>query len=132
MFLIICVDIFSKKAWVINLKDKKCIAITNDFQKILDESSRKSSKLWVDKGSEFYNRSIKSFLQNNNIEMYATHNEGKSFVAEGFIRTVKNKIYKCLTSKNVYFDKSDTIVNKYDNTYHSTIKMKLVDVKSST
>ena len=131
MFLIICVDIFSKKAWVINLKDKKCITITNGFQKILDESSRKSSKLWVDKGSEFYNRLIKSFLQNNNIEMYATHNEGKSFVAERFIRTVKNKIYKCLTSKNAYFDKLDTIVNKYNNTYHSTIKMELVDIKSS-
>ena len=131
MFLIICVDIFSKKEWVINLKDKKCITITNGFQKILDESSRKSSKLWVDKGSEFYNRSIKSFLQNNNIEMYATHNEGKSFVAERFIRTVKNKIYKCLTSKNAYFDKLDTIVNKYNNTYHSTIKTELVDIKSS-
>ena len=88
--------------------------------------------MWVDKGSEFYNRSIKSFLQNNNIEMYATHNEGKSFVAERFIRTVKNKIYKCLTSKNVYFDKLDIIVNKYNNTYHRTIKMELVDIKSST
>ena len=66
--------------------------------------------------------------------MYSTHNEGKSVVAERFIRTLKNKIYKYMTSisKNVYIDKLDNIVNKYNNTYHSTIKMKPVDVKSST
>ena len=106
MLFIICVDIFSKKAWVINLKDQKCIIITNGFQKILDESSRKSRKIWVDEGGEFYCRSIKSFLQNNNIEVYATQNEEKSVVAERFIRTVKNNIYKCLTSilKNMHID----------------------------
>ena len=62
------------------------------------------------------------------------HNEGKSFVAERFIRTLKNKIYKYMTliSKNMYSDKLDDIVNKYNNTYHRTIKMKPVDVKSST
>ena len=66
--------------------------------------------------------------------MYSTHNEGKSVVAERFIRTLKNKIYKYMTSvsKNVYIDKLDDIVNKYNNTYHSTIKMKPVDVKSNT
>ena len=66
--------------------------------------------------------------------MYSIHNEGKSVIAERFIRTIKNKIYKYMTSisKNVYIDKLDDIVNKYNNTYHSTIKMKPVDVKSST
>ena len=66
--------------------------------------------------------------------MYSTHNEGKYVVAERFIRTLKNKIYKYMTSisKNVYIDKLDDIVNKYNNTYHSTIKMKPVDVKSNT
>ena len=66
--------------------------------------------------------------------MYSTRNEGKSVVAEGFIRTLKNKIYKYMTSisKNVYIDKLDNIVNKYNITYHSTIKMKPVDVKSNT
>ena len=61
-------------------------------------------------------------------------NEGKSVVVERFIRTVKNKIFKYLTSisKNVYIDKLDDIVSKYNNTYHNTIKMKLVNVKSST
>ena len=62
--------------------------------------------------------------------MYSTHNEGKSVVAERFIRTLKNKIYKHVTaiSKNVYFDVLDGIVDKYNNTYHRTIKMKSVDV----
>ena len=66
--------------------------------------------------------------------MYSTNNEGKSVVAEKFIGTLKNKIYKYMTSvsKNAYIDKLDDIVNKYNNTYQSTIKMKPVDIKSST
>ena len=66
--------------------------------------------------------------------MYSTHNEGKSVFVERFIRTLKNKIYKYMTwdSKNVYINKIDDIVNKHNNTYHNTIKMKPVDVKSNT
>ena len=65
--------------------------------------------------------------------MYSTHNEGKSVVSERLIRNLQNKIYEYMTSisKNVLTDKLDDIVNKYNNTYHSKIKMKLVDVKSS-
>ena len=72
---------------------------------------------------------MKSFLQNNNIEIYLAHNEGKSVVAERFIRTLKNKIYKYMTaiSKNMYIDKSDDIVNRNNNTFHRTIKMKPFD-----
>ena len=83
---------------VVPLKDKKGITNTNAFQTILDESSRKPNKISVDKGSEFYNRSMKSWLQDNDIETYSTHNEGKSAVAERFIRTLNNKIYKYMTS----------------------------------
>ena len=66
--------------------------------------------------------------------MYSMKNEGKSVVAERFIRTLKNKIYKYMASisKNIYIDKFDDIFNKYNSTYHSTINMKLVDVKSNT
>ena len=66
--------------------------------------------------------------------MYSMHNEEKSVIGERFIRTLKNKIQTYITSvsKNVYTDKLENIVNKYNNTYHSTIKMKPVDVKSST
>ena len=104
------------------------------FQKILDNSSRKPNKIWVDKESEFYNSSFKKCLKDNDIEMYSTHNEGKSVVAERFIRTLKNKIYKHMTavSKNVYIDKLDDIVNEYNNTYHRTIKMKPIEVKDNT
>ena len=77
---------------------------------------------------------MKSFLQNNDIEVYSTHNEGKSVAAERFIRTLKSKIFKYMTSvsKNVFIDKLDDLVNKYHSTYHSTIKIKLVDVKWNT
>ena len=83
------IDIYRKYAWVIFLKDKKGVTITNAFKIFLDESNSKPNKIWVDKGSEFYNISIKSFLQNNDIEMYSAHNEGKSVVAKRFIRTCK-------------------------------------------
>ena len=89
-FLLCVIETYSKYAWVIPLKDKKGITITNAFQKILDESNHKPKKIWVDKGSEFYNRPMKSFLLNNDIEIYSTNNERKSVVAERFIRTVKS------------------------------------------
>ena len=87
----------------------------------------------VDKGSEFYNTSFKKWLQNNGIVMYSTHNEGKSVIAERFIRTIKSKIYKYMTSisKYVYIDKLDHILNEYNNTYQTTIKMKPIDVKDN-
>ena len=66
--------------------------------------------------------------------MYSTHNEGKSVVAERFIRTLDNKIYKRMTaiSKNVYFNILNDIADEYNNTYHKTIKMKPIDVKSNS
>ena len=81
------------------------------FKKILKESNQKPNKIWVDKGSE-----------------------GKSVVAERFIRTLKTKICKYMPSisKNVYIDKLDNIINECNNTYHRTIKMKPVDVKDNT
>ena len=89
---------FSKNTWVIPLKDKKGITIINGFLKTLDESNHKPNKIWVNKGSEFHNLSMKSWLEKNAIGMYSTHNEGESAVAERFIRTLENKIYKYMTS----------------------------------
>ena len=132
-FLLCVIDIFSKYAWVAPLKDKKGISIVNAFQKILKESDRKPNKIWVDKGSEFYNNSFKKWLKDNDIEMYSIHNEEKSVVAERFIRTLKTKMYKYMASvlKNVYIDKLDDIVSGYNNTIHRTIKMKPIDVKDN-
>ena len=87
------IDLFSKYAWVVPTKDKKGTSIVNAFKKILSDSNRKPNKIWVDQGSEFYNKSFKDFLKINNIEMYSTYNEGKSVVAERFIRNLKNKMF---------------------------------------
>ena len=115
------------------MKDRKGVSIVDAFQKILKESDRKPNKIWVYKGSEFYNNSFKKWLKDNDIEMYSIHNERKSVVAERFIRTLKTKIYKYMTGvKNVYINKLDDIVNEYNNTYHRTIKMKPVDVEDDT
>ena len=85
-------------------------------------------------GSEFYNRSMKSWFDKNSIEMYLKHNDWKSVITKRFIGTLKNKINKYMTSilKNVCIDQLDDIVNKYNTTYRSPIKLKTVIVKSIT
>ena len=131
LFLLCVIDLSIKYAWVVSLKDKKGVTIINAFQKVLNESDRKPNKIWADISSEFYNRWAKSWLEKNDIEMYLTQNEGKSVVAERFIRTLKNKIYKYMPSisKSVYIDTLDGIVNEYNNAHHRTIKVKSVYVK---
>ena len=101
-FLLSVIDIYSKYAWAIPLKNKEGITTNNAFQNFLDESNCKPNKIWVDKGSEFYN---------------SMNNKGKYIVAERFIRILKNKIYMYMTSvsKNVHIDKLDDAVNKYNN-----------------
>ena len=86
----------------------------------------------TDKGSKFYNRLMASCLEDHNIEMYSTSNKGRSIVAERFIRTLKNKIYKYMTSLSIYVYINKLTGNEYNNAYHSTIKMKPADVMSST
>ena len=116
------------------MKEKGVLQLLILFEKIFNESNHKLKKIWVDKGCEFYNKSMKSWLQDNDIKTYSTHNEENSVVAERFLRSLKNKIHKYMTSisKKVYIDKLADIVNKYNNTYYRTIKLKPVDVKSST
>ena len=124
---------FSRYAWVVPLTDKKDVSIVDTFQKILDDLDRKPSKIWVDKRSKFYNNYFKKWLKDIDIEMYSVHNEGKFVVAERFIRTLKTKIYKYMTSvsKNVYIDKLDDIVDDCNHACHRTIKIKPVDVKNN-
>ena len=119
-YLLCAIDLFSKYAWVVPIKDKKGTSIVNAFKKILSNSNRKPNKIWTDQGSEFYKNSFKDFLKKNNIEIFPTYNEGKSVVAERFIRTIKTKIYKYMAaiSKNIYYDALDDIVSKYNNTVH--------------
>ena len=125
-YLLCDIDLFRKYAFVIPLKDKKGISIVNAFDKIIKQSNRKPNKIWVDQGREFYNNVFKKWLSDHDIIMYSTYNEGKSVVAERFIRTLKNKLFKHMTAigKNVYYDVLDDIVNEYNNNKHITIKMK--------
>ena len=91
-YLLCVIDLFSKYAFVVPLKDKKRASVVKGFEKIINESGRRPNKIWVDQGSEFYNKTFKNWLISEGIEMYSTHNEGKSVVAERFIRTLKNKL----------------------------------------
>ena len=139
-YLLCAIDLYSKYAFVVPLKDKKGISIVSAFNKIIKQSNRrakgasaqhvKPNKIWVDQGGEFYNHVFKKWLSDNDIIMYSTFNEGKSVVAERFIRTLKNELYKHMTAtgKNIYYDVLDDVVNEYNNTKHNTIKMKPIDV----
>ena len=98
-YLLTCIDIFSKFAWVIPLKDKKGINVKNALQKIFKQ--RKCKFLWTDRGTEFYNKQVQDLLNENNIKLYSTNNsEIKSAVVERFNRTFKNMMYKKFTENN--------------------------------
>ena len=107
-FSLCVIDIFSKYAWVAPLKCKKVENIVNAFKSILKDSNRKPNKIWVGKGSQFYNNSFKKWLQDNDIVMNSTNNEGKSVIVERLIRTLENEIYKYMTLR-----RSILVLGKY-------------------
>ena len=129
-YLLCVIGLFSKYAWVVPLKDKKVITIVNAFQNILHSSKRKPTKICADQGSEIYNSSFKKLLEDNDIKMYSTYNEKKNMLLPKESLELF-KIFKHITaaSKNVYFDVLHDIDDNYNNTYHTTIKMKSIDVK---
>ena len=132
-YLLCVIDLFSKYAFVVPLKDKKGKSVVKGFEKIVNESGRQPNKIWVDQGSEFYNKPFKNWLMSEGIEMYSTYNEGKSVVTERFIRTLKNKLYKHMTAigKNVYWNVLDDAVDKYNDTVNRSIGTKPKDVKNN-
>ena len=101
--------------------------ITSEGSEGESKGRRKPSKIWVDQGSKFYDNYFKDFLKINNIEMYSTYNEEKSVVAERFIRTLKNKIFKHMTaiSKKVYFDVLDDMLQIGQKKFLLLIKLKI-------
>ena len=121
---------FSRYAFVIPLKSKAGSAVVDAFEEILNKTGRKPNKIWVDQGREFYNKDMKRWLVDKGIDMFSTCNEDKSVIAERFITTLKNKLYKHMTavSSDVYYDVLDDIVDKYNNTYHNSINKKPVDI----
>ena len=88
----LCVEVFTKYAWVQTLKDKKGKTVVDAFDEIVNKSTCNPNKLWVDQGREFYNKPMQEWLDNNNVLMHSTHNEGKSVIAERFIKMSKAEI----------------------------------------
>ena len=100
------IEVFTNYSWVKTLKDKKGKKVLNAFIKIANESNCKANKLWVDQGSEFYNKPLQERLGNNGILMYSTHNEGKWVIAEWFIKELETKIYKEMVAEGSKSDLS--------------------------
>ena len=121
-FLLLVIDIFSKYGWIIPLKNKQGITTANALETIFKE--RKPKKLWVDKGKEFYNNNVKGL-----VEIYSTENEEKRSIVERWIRTMKEKIWKYFTDNNTYtyIDVLPDLVEDYNNTVHSSIKITPVE-----
>ena len=124
-YLLTCIDIFSKYAWVVPLKTKQGQELVKAFQMILS-SGRKPNKLQTDQGTEFLNRVFQKFLRDNNIDFFTVNSGLKASVVERFNRTFKNKMYKYFTAKNTltYINVLPQLVSSYNNTYHRSIKMK--------
>ena len=120
-FLLTCIDVFSKFAWVVPLKNKTGESLVNGFQSILD-LGRSPEKLQTDKGTEFLNRNFQSFLKEKNIHFFTTNNELKASVVERFNRTLKTRMWKYFTAKNtrVYIEILQDIVHAYNNSYHQS------------
>ena len=124
-YLLIVIDVFSKYGWIKPLKDKKTESVSKAFKEIFKKSKRKPMMLWTDKGSEFISKHFKEFLKKEKIKLSHTENEEKSSVLERWNRTMKNRMWKMFTANNntVYWDKIDKLVDDYNNTIHSSMKM---------
>ena len=118
-FLLTCINVFSKFAWVVPLKNKTGESLVNGFQSILD-LGRSPEELQTDKGTEFLKRNFQSFLKENNIHFFTTNSELKGSVVERFNRTLKTCLWKYFTAKNnlVYIDILQDNVHGYNNSYH--------------
>ena len=124
-YMLNVIDVFSKYAWSIPMKDKTGITTLNAFKQIVKTSGRIPKHIWVDKGKEFYNKNIDEWLKENNIIKYSTFGEHKSCVVERFNRTLKTNMWKRFTAENTrnWINMLDTLMNDYNNKYHRTIKM---------
>ena len=122
-FLLVCIDILSKFAWVVPIKDKKSDTVVQAFKKIL-ATNRKPKKVQSDKGTEFLNRHFQKLLKDEGIHFFTTGNETKASVVERLNRTLKGKMYRFFTHKSTlkYVDILPQLVSSYNNTYHRSIK----------
>ena len=123
-FLLLVIDTFSKYGWIVPLKNKKAQTIVKALKEIFKESGRRPDKLWTDKGREFFNKDVRDLVY-----LYATENEEKSSIAERWIRTMKEKMFKYFTDNNTnkYIDVLPDLVEDYNNTVHSSTKFTPVE-----
>ena len=129
-YLLMIIDVFSKYGWIVPLKTKTGVEVTHAFKEVIQKSGRIPTRLWTDKGKEFYNKTMREMLRKNNgIILYSTENEEKSSVAERWNRTMKRKMWKYFTANNThsYLNILPSLVDKYNNTYHHSIKCKPKD-----
>ena len=122
-YILTVIDVFSKYAWAVPLPSKEGKHVAEALRTIMKR--RTPRLLWVDKGTEFYNRTFQKFLREHDIEMYSTNNEGKAVVVERFNRTLKNWMWKYFSEHNTskYIDVLDDLLESYNNRKHRTVKM---------
>ena len=124
-YILCIIDVFSKFAWCIPLKNKTAASILTAVKDVVSESKRQPEKIWVDRGSEFYNKDFKSWATKNKITIYSTYGESKSVVVERFIRTLKELITRKFSSTQSrdWVKILPGVLKYYNNKYHTTIKM---------
>ena len=129
-YILTCIDVLSKYAWAIPLKDKTGKSLVAAF-KIIFKSGRIPIRLQTDKGTEFTNRVFQAFLKNHDVHFFTTHNEEtKASIVERFNRTLKTKMWKYFTHRETltYLDVLDDMVDSYNHTVHRTLGMPPVEV----
>ena len=129
-YLLTCIDVFSKHAWVVPLKNKTGKVLVEAYTKVLHKGKRKPTMIHSDKGSEFMNKLFQQFLKDKNIRFYTTNSEVKALVVERFNQTLKSRMWKYLTYKNTlkYINVLPKLVSGYNNSFHRSIKMKPSEV----
>ncbi|PIK55305.1 hypothetical protein BSL78_07777 [Apostichopus japonicus] len=124
-YILTCIDVFSKFAWARPLKKKKGDGIVRAFQSIFREKNRRPKKLQTDKGGEFLNKTVQTFLKSNRIQYFTTNNETKASIVERFNRTLKSKMWRFFTAKGTrrYVDVLQDFMKGYNGSYHRSIGM---------
>ena len=131
--MLTCIDVFSKYAYVIPLKDKSGQSLVKAFDKIF-KTGQIPLRLQTDKGTEFKNRQLQTFLKKHNVHFFVSHNDDiKASIVERFNRTLKERMWRYFTKHNTrrYVDVLTDLVKSYNNTYHGSIKLAPVQVNSS-
>ena len=132
-YLLMVIDVFSKFSWIEPLKDKRGESVAHAFEKIFTSSRRHPRLLRTDRGSEFYNSSVKRLLSKHDILLYSTENEEKSSVVERWNQSIKRRLWKTFSVNNntIYHDKLGKVVDEYNNSFHSSVKMTPVEARQN-